>query len=116
MDLVICHHVLPEIQNDQQALAEIFRILTPQGTLLMQNPYHPMQQKTLQAKEMLPEERQQKWGKYAGLYQHEYGADFRQVLENTGFITDILQPEDFCTKEDINRYRLGGTLFVCTKS
>ncbi|MBN8589222.1 MAG: methyltransferase domain-containing protein [Rhodothermia bacterium] len=115
IDLVVCHHVLPEIPNDLQALTEIFRILAPQGTLLMQNPYHPTQQKTLHAKDMLPEERQKKWGKYAVSYQHEYGKDFLQVLEKVGFNTTIITPNDFCTQEDINLFRLGGTLFVCTK-
>jgi hypothetical protein len=37
-DLVICNHVLPCVPDDDLAMRELYRVLVPQGRLLMQNP------------------------------------------------------------------------------
>ncbi len=38
-DLIICYHVLEHIQNDQQAMYELYRILAPGGVCLIQTPF-----------------------------------------------------------------------------
>lgn len=38
-DVIICYHVLEHIENDQQALTELFRILKPGGQCIVQTPF-----------------------------------------------------------------------------
>lgn len=40
-DLIICYHILEHIEADQQAMAELYRILRPGGTCLVQTPFKP---------------------------------------------------------------------------
>ncbi|MFK7807247.1 MAG: methyltransferase domain-containing protein [Saprospiraceae bacterium] len=38
-DLIICYHVLEHIEEDRKAMAELFRILKPNGLVLIQTPF-----------------------------------------------------------------------------
>lgn len=38
-DLIVCFHVLEHIEDDRRAMAELFRVLKPGGTLLVQTPF-----------------------------------------------------------------------------
>lgn len=38
-DLIICYHVLEHIENDRQAMQELFRVLKPGGTAIIQTPF-----------------------------------------------------------------------------
>lgn len=38
-DFVIANHVLEHVEDDQQAAAEIFRVLKPEGLAILQTPY-----------------------------------------------------------------------------
>jgi len=38
-DFVICNHVLEHVPDDRQALSELFRILKPGGSAILQTPY-----------------------------------------------------------------------------
>jgi SAM-dependent methyltransferase len=38
-DLIICYHVLEHIEADEKAMAELFRILKPNGLVLIQTPF-----------------------------------------------------------------------------
>ncbi len=38
-DLVVCYHVLEHIDEDQLAMAELYRVLKPGGTALLQTPF-----------------------------------------------------------------------------
>jgi SAM-dependent methyltransferase len=38
-DLIICYHILEHIVADQQAMKELYRILKPDGRLLVQTPF-----------------------------------------------------------------------------
>lgn len=40
-DLVICYHVLEHIEKDEKAMSELFRVLKPGGTCLIQTPFKP---------------------------------------------------------------------------
>jgi SAM-dependent methyltransferase len=39
VDLIICYHVLEHIENDAQAIRELFRILRPEGNCYVQTPF-----------------------------------------------------------------------------
>jgi SAM-dependent methyltransferase len=38
-DLIICYHILEHIEEDSQAMKELFRVLKPGGTCLVQTPF-----------------------------------------------------------------------------
>ena len=38
-DLIICYHILEHIENDEQAMRELTRVLKPGGTCLIQTPF-----------------------------------------------------------------------------
>ena len=38
-DLIICYHILEHIENDEKAMSELFRVLKPGGTCLIQTPF-----------------------------------------------------------------------------
>jgi len=38
-DLIICYHILEHIENDILAIRELYRVLKPGGTLLVQTPF-----------------------------------------------------------------------------
>jgi SAM-dependent methyltransferase len=38
-DLIICYHVLEHIKNDTKAMEEIYRVLKPNGTAILQVPF-----------------------------------------------------------------------------
>lgn len=38
-DLIICYHILEHIENDVQAISELFRVLKPGGTAIIQTPF-----------------------------------------------------------------------------
>lgn len=38
-DLILCYHILEHIENDKKAMAELFRVLKPGGTCLIQTPF-----------------------------------------------------------------------------
>ncbi len=40
-DIVICNHVLEHVPDDKRALKELYRVLKPGGTAILQTPYAP---------------------------------------------------------------------------
>jgi SAM-dependent methyltransferase len=38
-NLIICYHILEHITDDRKAMAELFRVLKPGGTMLLQTPF-----------------------------------------------------------------------------
>ncbi len=38
-DLIICYHILEHIENDSKAMAELYRVLKPNGKVLIQTPF-----------------------------------------------------------------------------
>jgi ubiquinone/menaquinone biosynthesis C-methylase UbiE len=38
-DLIICYHILEHIGDDRKAMTELFRVLKPGGTMLLQTPF-----------------------------------------------------------------------------
>jgi SAM-dependent methyltransferase len=45
-DIVICNHVLEHVPDDKKALSELYRVLKPGGTAILQTPYAPKLVKT----------------------------------------------------------------------
>jgi len=47
-DVIICNHVLEHVSDHRKAIAEIFRILKPGGTAILQTPYSNLLHKTFE--------------------------------------------------------------------
>lgn len=84
-DVVFCNHVLEHVQDDRQAMREIFRVLKPGGWGILQIPlFHPLPDTTFEdASIKEPADRE----KYFGQHDHVrlYGNDYANRLEEAGF-------------------------------
>lgn len=104
-DMIICNHVLEHIQEDEKAMAEIFRVLKPGGMAILQVPYEANREKTFSDDSITdPKER----AKIFGQYDHVriYGMDYFDTLAKMGF--EVVK-EDFTSKlsnDEIEKYRL----------
>ncbi len=96
-DYFICFHVLEHIPDEQQALAEIRRVLKPGGTLVVQVPIDPNVSKSYEYDAPDPRE--------VG-HVRRYGTDFRSHIEKHGFRVQELCVTDFAKPDEITRYRL----------
>jgi ubiquinone/menaquinone biosynthesis C-methylase UbiE/predicted RNA-binding Zn-ribbon protein involved in translation (DUF1610 family) len=38
-DLIICYHILEHVIDDRKAMSELFRVLKPKGTIIIQTPF-----------------------------------------------------------------------------
>lgn len=83
-DLVICNHVLEHIPNDQDAMNEIYRVLSPSGKAILQVPLSKNTQETFEDFSVTePTEREKVFGQFDHL--RIYGQDYPKRLENSGF-------------------------------
>ncbi len=87
-DLIICYHILEHIKDDSQAMAELHRVLKPNGTMYIQTPfkegdiYENNDIKT-------PEDRLQHFGQDDHV--RIYSVDgLKTRLENEGFVIKVI--------------------------
>lgn len=104
-DLVVIWHVFEHIVEDAKAISEVYRILKPQGHLLMSVPIFPVNsQTTYEDKSILYKD-------YKRIHGHEdhcrsCGLDYYKRFENQGFKTQELkvsnQEDAFIAKYGLN--------------
>ena len=102
-DSIICLHVLEHVQDDKKAMREFFRVLKPGGWAILQVPVlreKTFEDDTINTKEMRL--------KYFGQDDHvrEYGIDFKERLEESGFIVNVENLHKDISADQANRYRL----------
>jgi len=115
-NFIICNHVLEHIPDDMKAMKELYRVLAPGGTAILQVPYDRDRNTTFEDDSITdPKERARIFGQYDHV--RVYGMDYFEKLEATGFIVEALDYTSTFTDEQINRYRLakGELLPVCKK-
>lgn len=84
VNTIICNHVLEHVA-DRAALKELFRVLSPTGTLICSVPIVEGWEKTYENDAVTtPEEREQHFGQKG--HARYYGRDFRQRLRDAGFV------------------------------
>ncbi len=83
-DFVICNHVLEHVDNDDQAIKEIYRVLKPGGFAILQVPISNKISRTIVAKKDWNKNHKMK---FLGQKDHLrlYGSDFKDLLESKGF-------------------------------
>lgn len=104
-DFLICNHVLEHIPDDAQAMRELYRVLAPGGTAIMQVPYDRNREETFEDDSITdPKERARIFGQYDHV--RIYGMDFFKKLEGAGFNVEAVDYTSTMSDSDIDKYRL----------
>lgn len=84
-EVVIANHVLEHIDDDHQAMRELFRVLQPGGIALLTVPINPSRERTYEDPTVTdPIERQ---AHFNGMdHRRFYGLDFAERLTRAGFV------------------------------
>ncbi len=88
-DLVIANHVLEHIEEDKQALLEIFRILKPGGFAILQAPFSSHLPSSLECRDLKDEHLR---NFLFGQEDHVrlYGMDCFERMRNVGFNVELI--------------------------
>lgn len=115
-DFILCNHVLEHIPNDTLAMQELYRILKPGGTAILQIPQDLNREKTFEDNSITS---QKERARIFGQYDHVrvYGRDYFEKLRSIGFEVEEVDYTSRLTNQDIDKYRLakGEIIPVCTK-
>ena len=115
-DFILCNHVLEHIPNDKKAMEELYRILRPGGTAILQIPQELDRAETFQDDSITdPEERAKIFGQYDHV--RVYGRDYFNKLRAIGFKVEEADYTAKLTEDEIQKYRLakGEIIPVCRK-
>lgn len=114
-DWVVCNHVLEHIPSDKIAMQEIFRVLKPGGTAILQVPLRLDQNSFEDDRITDPKERAQVFGQYDHV--RIYGKDYQERLEQIGFQVKMLAYAEQLTSEEQTRYAVPANeiIPICTK-
>jgi predicted SAM-dependent methyltransferase len=97
-DLIICNHVLEHIPNDLQAMRELFRILSPSGTAILQVPISLVLEGTYEDLTITsPDERAEAFGQRDHV--RIYARDYASRLELAGFEATVYDPVSLFGKD-----------------
>lgn len=104
-DVVICNHVLEHVDDDTQAMAEIYRILKPGGFAILQVPQDTDAEKTYEDPTITePSEREKHFLQKDHV--RLYGLDYAERLNSVGFkVTADTYSNNF-PEETVKRFGL----------
>lgn len=115
-EFILCNHVLEHIPDDTKAMEEIYRILKPGGTAILQIPQDLTRQKTFEDNSITSKKER---AKIFGQYDHVrvYGRDFFDKLRGIGFKVEEVNYGSVLSPTEIDRYRISKEeiIPVCTK-
>ena len=115
-DFIICNHVLEHIPNDYKAMKELYRVLSFNGTAIVQVPYKSDLEETYEDDSITdPKERRRIFGQYDHV--RIYGMDYFNKLKKSGFEVNAVDYTNTLSDEEIEKYRLsrGELIPVCRK-
>lgn len=115
-DYILCNHVLEHIPDDTQAMKELFRVLKPGGTAILQIPIDMNREQTFEDDSITdPKKRAEIFGQYDHV--RIYGVDYFNKLREIGFQVEEVDYTQQLTREEIRKYSLpeGEIIPVCTK-
>lgn len=115
-DFILCNHVLEHIPDDTLAMQELYRILKPGGTAILQIPQDLKRAVTFEDNTITSrKERARIFGQYDHV--RVYGRDYFDKLRSIGFNVEEVDYTNSLTPLEIDTYRLaqGEIIPVCTK-
>lgn len=115
-DFILCNHVLEHIPDDTLAMKELYRILKPGGTAIIQIPQDLTREKTFEDDSIISrKERARLFGQYDHV--RVYGRDYFEKLRSIGFKVEEVDYTSTLTESEIDKYRLaeGEILPICSK-
>ena len=115
-DFIICNHVLEHIPDDTKAMQELYRVLAPGGTAILQVPYDKNRAATFEDNSITDRDER---ARIFGQYDHVriYGMDYFKKLGAIGFQIDAVDYTASLSETEITKYRLpkGELIPVCHK-
>lgn len=115
-DFILCNHVLEHIPDDTKAMQEVFRVLAPNGTAILQIPQDLNRENTFEDNSITDaKERARIFGQYDHV--RIYGKDYFNKLRDIGFNVKEVDYTKTIHVSDIDKYRLakGEIIPVCYK-
>jgi predicted SAM-dependent methyltransferase len=116
-DFILCNHVLEHIPNDTEAMQELYRILKPGGTAILQIPQDLKRKHTFEDDSITNrKERERIFGQYDHV--RIYGRDYFDKLRSIGFNVKEVAYTTQLSPEELDKYRLakGEVIPVCYKN
>jgi SAM-dependent methyltransferase len=93
-DLVICNHVLEHVPDDRKAMSELFRVMRPEGTAILQVPIAGAPRETVEDPSIeCADERERLFGQVDHV--RIYGTDYVDRLRGAGFNVDLFNPNSW---------------------
>lgn len=104
-DFILCNHVLEHISDDETAMKELFRVLKPGGTAILQIPLENNRDVTFEDDSITDKKER---ARIFGQYDHVrvYGMDYFDRLKSVGFKVQALDYTAQLLPSDVDRYRL----------
>jgi SAM-dependent methyltransferase len=115
-DAIICNHVLQHVDDDEKAIGELFRVLTPGGWALMQSDVNPSLAQTLETADRSGDGNPM-LARSDDVHLRYYGRDYVARLERAGFRVTV---SDFARTRPLEEQRQLGlepeeTIYFCRK-
>lgn len=115
-DFILCNHVLEHIPDDTKAMEEIYRVLRPGGTAILQIPQDLSRETTFEDNTITSKKLR---AKIFGQYDHVriYGRDYFDKLRSIGFKVEEVDFSSSLSPVQMDLYRLspGEIIPVCRK-
>ncbi len=104
-DVIICNHVLEHIPDDARAIRELYRVLKPGGWAVLQVPISKILETTFEDPSVTdPESRERIFGQFDHV--RIYGQDYKNRLENGGFMVKTYNPTKEKWKSNLAQYAI----------
>jgi hypothetical protein len=115
-DVILCNHVLEHVAEDGKAMAQLFRVLRPDGWGIMQVPLDKGLPETIDDPLVTdPMERERLFGQHDHV--RLYGRDYSARLEKAGFTVDVLDFAGGVDTKTVNYLSLDSNeaIYLCEK-
>ena len=119
-DLVICSHVLEHVADDRRALAELARVVSERGEVLVLTPLDHRLEATIEDPAASAEERRRRFGQ--GDHVRIYGADLLERIRAAGLAASRFDADQVAEplrrraglRGEFGAHGLRNELFACT--
>jgi ubiquinone/menaquinone biosynthesis C-methylase UbiE len=115
-DVIFCHHVLEHVEDSEQCMSELYRMMKPGGFGIFQIPQDVNRYETYEDKTITSEKDREIhfWQKD---HVRLFGLDYKDKLAAAGFKVTVEDYTKEISPELVERYRLpkGELLYFCQK-